>query len=172
MSMQFLFKSQVYSSVNAWKNVFLTLHVLRNRWFTNSFKTDKKTFAADYWSKLIYYYKTLALGTARLFISKNQSDHVVAKLLAYSRQRLRYMISRIILAALDRLFTILWTGTALLGLSEFVQDLGPISPIKFVRYILNCAYVVFWEVRTSVLSKHLKVFVRTKFSVSLKTSYF
>ena len=31
------------------KNVFLTLHVLRNRWFTNSFKTDKKTFAADNW---------------------------------------------------------------------------------------------------------------------------
>ena len=31
------------------KNVFLTLHVLRNRWFTNSFKTDKKTFAAEYW---------------------------------------------------------------------------------------------------------------------------
>ena len=27
------------------KNVSLTLHVLRNRWFTNSFKTDKKTFA-------------------------------------------------------------------------------------------------------------------------------
>ena len=31
------------------KNVFLTLHVLRNRWFINSFKIDKKTFAADYW---------------------------------------------------------------------------------------------------------------------------
>ena len=31
------------------KNVFLTLHVLRNRCFTNSFKTDKKTFAAEYW---------------------------------------------------------------------------------------------------------------------------
>ena len=31
------------------KNVFLTLHVLRNRWFINSFKTDKKTFAAEYW---------------------------------------------------------------------------------------------------------------------------
>ena len=30
------------------KNVFLTLHVLRNRWFTNSFKTDKKPFAAEY----------------------------------------------------------------------------------------------------------------------------
>ena len=30
------------------KNVFLTLHVLRNRCFTNSFKTDKKTFAAEY----------------------------------------------------------------------------------------------------------------------------
>ena len=30
------------------KNVFLTLHVLRNRWFTNSFKTNKKTFAAEY----------------------------------------------------------------------------------------------------------------------------
>ena len=30
------------------KNVFLTLHVLWNRWFTNSFKTDKKTFAAEY----------------------------------------------------------------------------------------------------------------------------
>ena len=31
------------------KNVFLTLHVLRNRWFIDSFKTDKKTFAAEYW---------------------------------------------------------------------------------------------------------------------------
>ena len=31
------------------KNVFLTLHVLRNRWFIYSFKTDKKTFAAEYW---------------------------------------------------------------------------------------------------------------------------
>ena len=31
------------------KNVFFTLHVLRNRWFTNTFKTDKKTFAAEYW---------------------------------------------------------------------------------------------------------------------------
>ena len=31
------------------KNVFLTLHVLRNRRFMNSFKTDKKTFAAEYW---------------------------------------------------------------------------------------------------------------------------
>ena len=31
------------------KNVFLTLHVLRNRWFINSFKIDKKTFAAEYW---------------------------------------------------------------------------------------------------------------------------
>ena len=31
------------------KNVFLTLRVLRNRWFINSFKTDKKTFAAEYW---------------------------------------------------------------------------------------------------------------------------
>ena len=30
------------------KNVFLTLHVLMNRWFANSFKTDKKTFAAEY----------------------------------------------------------------------------------------------------------------------------
>ena len=28
------------------KNVYLTLHVLRNSWFTNSFKTDKKTLAA------------------------------------------------------------------------------------------------------------------------------
>ena len=31
------------------KNVILTLHVLRNRWFINRFKTDKKTFAARYW---------------------------------------------------------------------------------------------------------------------------
>ena len=31
------------------KNVNLTLLVLRNRWFINSFKTDKKTFAAEYW---------------------------------------------------------------------------------------------------------------------------
>ena len=30
------------------KNVILTLHVLRNSWFINSFKTDKKTFAAEY----------------------------------------------------------------------------------------------------------------------------
>ena len=31
------------------KNVILTLHVLRNRWFINNLKTDKKTFAAEYW---------------------------------------------------------------------------------------------------------------------------
>ena len=31
------------------KNVILTLHVLRNRWFINSFKTDKKTLAARFW---------------------------------------------------------------------------------------------------------------------------
>ena len=56
--------------------------------------------------------------------------------------------------------------------SESWCNLGPISSIKFIRYILNCAYVVFWEVRTSVSSKHLKLFVRTKICVSLKTSYF
>ena len=31
------------------KNVFRTLHVLRNRRVINSFKTDKKTFAAESW---------------------------------------------------------------------------------------------------------------------------
>ena len=31
------------------KNVILTLHVLRNTRFINNFKTDKKTFAAEYW---------------------------------------------------------------------------------------------------------------------------
>ena len=31
------------------KNVFRTLHVLRNRWLINSFKTDKKTFATESW---------------------------------------------------------------------------------------------------------------------------
>ena len=31
------------------KNVFLTLHVLRNRLFVNSFKTNKKILAAEYW---------------------------------------------------------------------------------------------------------------------------
>ena len=31
------------------KNVFRTLHVLGNRWVTNNFKTDKKTFAAESW---------------------------------------------------------------------------------------------------------------------------
>ena len=30
------------------KNVILTLQLLRNGWFTNSFKTDKRTFAAEY----------------------------------------------------------------------------------------------------------------------------
>ena len=30
------------------KNVFLTLHVLRNKCLTHSFKTDKKTFAAEH----------------------------------------------------------------------------------------------------------------------------
>ena len=29
------------------KNVILTLHVRRHSWFINSFKTDKKTFAAE-----------------------------------------------------------------------------------------------------------------------------
>ena len=31
------------------KNVFRTLHVLRNRWDINSFKTEKKTFATVSW---------------------------------------------------------------------------------------------------------------------------
>ena len=31
------------------KNVILTLHMLRNSWFIYSFKTDKKTFEAEYW---------------------------------------------------------------------------------------------------------------------------
>ena len=31
------------------KIVFRTLHVLRNMWVINSFKTDKKTFAAKSW---------------------------------------------------------------------------------------------------------------------------
>ena len=31
------------------KNVFLTLHVMRNSWFINGFKTDKETFAAKSW---------------------------------------------------------------------------------------------------------------------------
>ena len=31
------------------KNLLLTLHVPRNRWFINSFETDNKTFAAEYW---------------------------------------------------------------------------------------------------------------------------
>ena len=31
------------------KNVFLALHELSKRWFIYSFKTDKKTFAAEYW---------------------------------------------------------------------------------------------------------------------------
>ena len=30
------------------KNVILTLHMLGNRWFINSFKTDKKKFEAEY----------------------------------------------------------------------------------------------------------------------------
>ena len=30
------------------KNVFLALHVLKNRWLTYSFKTHKKIFAAEY----------------------------------------------------------------------------------------------------------------------------
>ena len=50
--------------------------------------------------------------------------------------------------------------------SYVVLGQGPISSIKFVRYILNCAYVVFWEVRTSVSSKHLKLFVRTKLGIT------
>ena len=29
------------------KDVFLTLHMLRNNWFTNSFKIDKKSFATE-----------------------------------------------------------------------------------------------------------------------------
>ena len=31
------------------KNMIPTVHVLRNRWFINSFKTDKKTLTAEYW---------------------------------------------------------------------------------------------------------------------------
>ena len=31
------------------KNMILTLHVRGHSWFINNFKTDKKTFAAEYW---------------------------------------------------------------------------------------------------------------------------
>ena len=31
------------------KSLFLMLHVLRNRWFINGFKIDKKTFATESW---------------------------------------------------------------------------------------------------------------------------
>ena len=31
------------------ESVFLMLHVLRNMRFINSFKTEEKTFAAEYW---------------------------------------------------------------------------------------------------------------------------
>ena len=51
------------------ENVFLTLHMLRNRWFTNSFKTNKKTFAARRTDnkKLIYCYKMLAFSDGTSF---------------------------------------------------------------------------------------------------------
>ena len=44
----FFYSNPRSSQVSTPENVFLTLHVLRNRWFINSFKTDKKTFAAEY----------------------------------------------------------------------------------------------------------------------------
>ena len=47
------------------KNVFLTLHVVRNRWFTNSFKTDKKLSTDN--KKLIYCYKTLSFSDGTSF---------------------------------------------------------------------------------------------------------
>ena len=50
------------------KNAFLTLHVLRNRCFTNSFKTDKKTLQLSTDDKKMNYcYKTLAFSDGTSF---------------------------------------------------------------------------------------------------------
>ena len=46
--MQFFFQIPGLIKLQSLENEFLTLHVLKNRWFTNRFKTDKKTFAAEY----------------------------------------------------------------------------------------------------------------------------
>ena len=58
------------------KNVFLTLHVLRNRWFTNSFINNKKHLQLNTENKkLIYCNKTLALSDGMSFkISKKPSN--------------------------------------------------------------------------------------------------
>ena len=55
------------------KNLFLMLHMLRNRWFTNNFKTDKKTFFVT---------KCLHIATVRL--SKDQRNQVIGVLKAKS----------------------------------------------------------------------------------------
>ena len=57
------------------ENVFLTFHMLRNRWLTNSFKMIRKHLQLSTDNKnIIYCYKTLAL-MARL--SKDQRNQVI-----------------------------------------------------------------------------------------------
>ena len=84
------------------EKVFLTLHVLGNRWFIYSFKTDKKTFAAEYWYKKYFFVtKRFHLVTARL--SKDQRNKIIGVLMAVndiahhfgcSRQTIHYLMNR------------------------------------------------------------------------------
>ena len=116
--LQFLFKSQVYSSVNAWKTCSLrctcwvtgdSLTALKSTRKHLQLSTDNK--------KQFIVTKRFHIVTARL--SKDQRNQVICVLMAGSTVNdIAY-----ILAALNRLFIILWTGTTKLVMSEFVQDL-------------------------------------------------
>ena len=87
------------------KNVFLTLHVLRNRWFIYSFKTDKKHLQLSTGNKNHFFVtKRFHFVTARL--PKDQRNQVIGVLMegstvndiAYhfgcSRQTIHYLMNR------------------------------------------------------------------------------
>ena len=69
------------------------------------------------------------------------------------------MISHIILAALDKLFIILWTGTTELGMSEFVQYLFAHvwynTIILFYLFIL-LFHLISYETFTKYFHKHVQ----------------
>ena len=87
------------------QNVFLTLHVLRNRWFINSFKTDQKHLQLSIgYKKQFIVTKRFHLVTASL--SKDQRNHVIDVLMSgstvndithhfdCSRQTIHYLMNR------------------------------------------------------------------------------
>ena len=123
----FIKKSQVYSRVNAWKTCSLrctcwgtggSLPALKPTRKHLQLSTDNK--------KLNNCYKMLVFSDGTPFKRSKKPSYWHAQGGVYGK-------SRIIFAALDRLFIISWTSTTELGLSEFVQNL--VAPV-WQRYVL------------------------------------